>query len=115
MPTRNVNLPAAQDALIEKLVRSGRYASASEVVRDALRHLDRSLEAEAARLDGLRDTGDAYGPAANDLDACMDRLAAEAMAVAMGEAWDEGLGSGPMRNGAQALARLRARIGNPPG
>ncbi len=42
---RNVSLTDEQDALIERLVKSGRYASASEVVRDGLRLLEREEEA----------------------------------------------------------------------
>lgn len=41
---RNVALTDEQDALVERLVRSGRYASASEVVRDGLRLLQRDEE-----------------------------------------------------------------------
>ncbi|HWL95631.1 MAG TPA: type II toxin-antitoxin system ParD family antitoxin [Phycisphaerae bacterium] len=41
---RNVSLTDEQDALIERLVKSGRYASASEVVRDGLRLLQRDVE-----------------------------------------------------------------------
>jgi antitoxin ParD1/3/4 len=44
---RNVSLTDEQDALVERLVQSGRYASASEVVRDGLRLLQRD---EQARL-----------------------------------------------------------------
>lgn len=44
---RNISLTREQDALIERLVDSGRYASASEVVRDGLRLLE---QAEQARL-----------------------------------------------------------------
>ncbi|MDX2198760.1 MAG: type II toxin-antitoxin system ParD family antitoxin [Phycisphaerae bacterium] len=42
---RNVALTDEQDALVERLVKSGRYASASEVVRDGLRLLQRDEEA----------------------------------------------------------------------
>lgn len=46
---RNVALTDEQNALVDRLVRSGRYASASEVVRDGLRLLQR--EDEAQQLD----------------------------------------------------------------
>lgn len=42
---RNVALTDEQDSLIDRLVKSGRYASASEVVRDGLRLLQREEEA----------------------------------------------------------------------
>ncbi len=41
---RNVSLTDEQDALVDRLVESGRYASASEVVRDGLRLLQRNEE-----------------------------------------------------------------------
>lgn len=42
---RNVALTDEHNALVERLVKSGRYASASEVVRDGLRLLQRDEEA----------------------------------------------------------------------
>lgn len=45
--TRNVSLPPQQDAFLEGMIASGRYRTASEVVRDALRMLE---EAEHRRL-----------------------------------------------------------------
>ena len=42
---RNVALTDEQHALVERLVKSGRYASASEVLRDGLRLLQRDEEA----------------------------------------------------------------------
>lgn len=53
---RNVALTDEQNALVERLVKSGRYASASEVVRDGLRLLQRDDEArllEKWLIDGL--------------------------------------------------------------
>lgn len=54
MPTRNVVLTDQQAALVENLVRSGRYQNASEVLRDGLRMLLRREAEEAAKLEGLR-------------------------------------------------------------
>jgi len=48
--TRNVVLTDAQSALLERLVASGRYQNASEVLRAGLRLLER----EEAELDDLR-------------------------------------------------------------
>lgn len=45
--TRNVSVPLAQEQFIDALVESGRYRTASEVVREGLRLLE---EREHARL-----------------------------------------------------------------
>jgi antitoxin ParD1/3/4 len=50
----NVSLTPKLVALIEERVRSGRYQSASEVVRDALRLLEDVEQLRAARLKVLR-------------------------------------------------------------
>jgi putative addiction module CopG family antidote len=52
MPTRNVNLTAELDGFITSRVQSGRYGNASEVVRTALRVLERE---ESERDTGSRD------------------------------------------------------------
>lgn len=54
MPTRNVVLTEQQAALVEVLVRSGRYQNASEVLRDGLRLLQRREDEEEAKLTALR-------------------------------------------------------------
>jgi len=54
VPTRNVVLTEQQAVMIERLVNSGRYQNASEVLRDGLR-LVRQREAEdKARVAALR-------------------------------------------------------------
>jgi antitoxin ParD1/3/4 len=55
MPTRNVVLTGRQEALIEQLVRSGRYQNASEVLREGLRLIERREAEDAARLEALRE------------------------------------------------------------
>ena len=55
MPTRNVVLTEQQTALIERLVKSGRYQNASEVLRTGLRLLEQQEAEEKARLAALRD------------------------------------------------------------
>ena len=50
MPTRNVVLTDHQALLVEKLVTSGRYQNASEVLRAGLR----LLEAEEQKIQALR-------------------------------------------------------------
>ncbi len=54
MPTRNVVLTDHQQIVIEKLVTSGRYQNASEVMREGLRLVERREGEEAAKLEGLR-------------------------------------------------------------
>lgn len=66
MPTRNVNLTDELDRFVVKKVKSGRYENASEVVRAALRTLEREEQQYAAKLAALRaaiDEGDASGVA----------------------------------------------------
>jgi antitoxin ParD1/3/4 len=54
MPTRNVVLTDRQAKLLERLVASGRYQNASEVLRDGLRLLETREAEERARLAALR-------------------------------------------------------------
>ena len=64
MPTRNVNLTDELDRFVLAKVKSGRYENASEVVRAALRSLDREERIYEAKLTALRaaiDAGDASG------------------------------------------------------
>lgn len=64
MPTRNVNLTEELDRFVAAKVRSGRYENASEVVRAALRALEREERQYEAKLAALRaaiDEGDASG------------------------------------------------------
>lgn len=64
MPTRNVNLTEELDRFVLTKVESGRYENASEVVRAALRILEREEERYEAKLAALRaaiDEGDASG------------------------------------------------------
>ncbi len=55
MPTRNVVLSDHQSALVEALVRSGRYQNASEVLREGLRLIEQREAAESAKLEALRE------------------------------------------------------------
>jgi len=66
MPTRNVNLTDELDRFVLAKVESGRYENASEVVRAALRTLEREEEQYKVKLAALRmaiDKGDASGVA----------------------------------------------------
>ena len=66
MPTRNVNLTDELDGFVLAKVESGRYENASEVVRAALRTLEREEQQYEAKLAGLRkaiDEGDLSGAA----------------------------------------------------
>ncbi len=64
MPTRNVNLTDELESLVQAKVASGRFENASEVVRAALRALEREEEEHQAKLSALRaavEEGDASG------------------------------------------------------
>jgi antitoxin ParD1/3/4 len=64
-----VNLTAELDSFVLAKVESGRYENASEVVRAALRTLEREEEQYEMKLAGLRtaiDEGDASGIAEGD-------------------------------------------------
>jgi antitoxin ParD1/3/4 len=70
MPTRNVNLTEELDRFVLKKVKSGRYENASEVVRAALRTLEREEKQYEAKLAALRaaiDEGDASGITEGDV------------------------------------------------
>ena len=55
MPTRNVVLTDHQAHLVEKLVSTGRYQNASEVLREGLRLIENREAQENARLHALRE------------------------------------------------------------
>jgi antitoxin ParD1/3/4 len=70
MPTRNVNLTEELDRFIQEKLESGRYDNASEVVRAALRALEREEREYEAKLAALRAAiaaGDANGFAEGDV------------------------------------------------
>jgi antitoxin ParD1/3/4 len=54
MPTRNVVLTERHEALIENLVKSGRYQNASEVLRDGLRLVEQREAEDEGKLTALR-------------------------------------------------------------
>lgn len=54
MPTRNVVLTDHQAALVDRLVQTGRYQNASEVLRDGLRMVESQEAEDRARLKALR-------------------------------------------------------------
>ena len=55
MPTRNVVVTDQQARMIDRLVRSGRYQNASEVLRDGLRLLEQRDENFRNRLAAIRE------------------------------------------------------------
>lgn len=55
MPTRNVVLTDHQEKFIAEMVGSGRYRNASEVLREALRLIERREVEDRAKLDALRE------------------------------------------------------------
>lgn len=54
MPARNVNLTPHLAEFLDRNVASGRFADASEVVREGLRLLEQRQAEDAAKLDALR-------------------------------------------------------------
>ena len=54
MPTRNVNLTDYHDEFVNELVTSGRFSSASEVMRAGLRLLENQAREEDEKLALLR-------------------------------------------------------------
>lgn len=54
MPTRNVNLPKGLDRFVASRVKSGSYANASEVMRTALRLLEKEEREFEEKLVALR-------------------------------------------------------------
>jgi len=54
VPTRNVVLTEHHERIITKLVGSGRYQNASEVLRDGLRLIEERDTREAAKLEALQ-------------------------------------------------------------
>ena len=70
MPTRNVNLTDELDQFILDKVKTGRYENASEVVRAALRSLERDEREYEEKLAALRAAiaeGEASGIAEGDV------------------------------------------------
>nr|QCL09745.1 antitoxin ParD1 domain protein [Rhizobium rhizogenes] len=55
MPTRNVVLTDHHEAVIDKLVKSGRYQNASEVLRDGLRLVEQRDALDVVKLEALRE------------------------------------------------------------
>ncbi len=55
MPTRNVVLTEHHQSVIDRLVKSGRYQNASEVMREGLRLVEQREQLEAAQLEVLRE------------------------------------------------------------
>ncbi len=51
---KNVSLGKYYDEFVEQKVESGRYATASEVIRDGLRHLENQERSAIERLSILR-------------------------------------------------------------
>jgi antitoxin ParD1/3/4 len=66
MPTRNVVLTEHQARLVERLVSSGRYQNASEVLREGLRLIEGREAQDSARIHALRE---ATGVGLADIDA----------------------------------------------
>jgi antitoxin ParD1/3/4 len=89
VPTRNINLTAEQNEFVEKIVASGEYQNASEMIRDALRVLQRVRREDALKLKFLRtqikagtdalERGEFVEVHEADLDAYLDELGAPSL------------------------------------
>ncbi len=69
MPTLNVNLTHELDSFVSKMIKSGRFENAGEVVRAALRTLEREEKQFEAKLVAIRaaiDEGDRSAAAEGD-------------------------------------------------
>jgi antitoxin ParD1/3/4 len=91
MPTRNVVLTKRQEEFLERLVESGRYQNASEVLREGLRLVEQHAAEDATKLKALRAAARAGVDALDrgqfkecesidDLHAYLDDLAAKVIA-----------------------------------
>ena len=70
MPTRNINLTPELDSFIAAKIKNGRYENASEVVRAALRGLEREEREYDAKFEALLQAigeGEASGIAEGDV------------------------------------------------
>ena len=94
MPTRNVNLTERFDRFIEVGVASGRFSSASEMVREGLRLLEQLEQENQAKLEWLRsavregiddiERGDYTALRSNEeLEEFIDQIHAESSAAAV--------------------------------
>jgi len=54
MPTRNINLTDHYDQFVDRLIASGRYKNASEVMRAGLRRLEQQAKEDEEKLAMLR-------------------------------------------------------------
>lgn len=77
----SIALTPEMAAMVRRAVEGGDFASASEVIRDALREWQRRRAERAAAM------------------------------AALGRLWDEGIESGPSVDGPKAFARVRAALG----
>ncbi|MCU0866122.1 MAG: type II toxin-antitoxin system ParD family antitoxin [Planctomycetes bacterium] len=103
--TRNVSLPQHQDAFVDQLVASGRYRTASEVVREGLRLLEESeLQQQLERwlLDHKADAPLDVPPVARErVRGWLRKLVSRAI---------QDLDAGRVEDGPVVMQRLRERL-----
>jgi antitoxin ParD1/3/4 len=103
MPTRNVNLADELDRFVRAKIKGGRYENASEVIRAALRALEREEQQHDAKLRALRAAikkGEASGIAeGNPFRRLRERIAAAGI---------------PLLNDDELRQEIRERRGVPP-
>ena len=99
MPTRNVVLSDRQAALVARLVESGRYQNASEVMRAGLRLVERQEAEDELRLKAMRE---AVNVGLADLAAGRYQTfeTPDALREGLSAIVEEALGSAPVEDGA---------------
>lgn len=80
MATMNVSLPQQMKDWVDEQVATGRYANASDYVRDLVRR-DQARAASIAKLQALVDEGRASGISDKTLDQIFEESRARAMAT----------------------------------
>jgi len=92
MPTRNIVLTSHQTHFVERLVTSGRYQNASEVLREGLRLVERRESEDDLRLTALREAA-RIGIADIEAGACRSFDSAQALGQHLAMLTSEAVGA----------------------
>lgn len=94
MPTRNVVLTDRQAALVDRLVKSGCYQNASEVLREGLRLIEREQAQTQAKIEALREAA-RIGIADVEMERIRTFASAEALRGHFASLAEDAFASGP--------------------